>query len=93
MSGKTQETLAAEIRAYLRDYFMLFPTLNLTDETSLLDSGIMDSTGAAELVAYLEAQYGVTVADDEFTPNNLDSIAKIAAFMGRKLGLELKRAG
>lgn len=93
MSGRTQETLATEIRTYLREYFMLFPTLNLTDDTSLLDSGIMDSTGAAELVAYLEAQYGVTVADDEFTPDNLDSIAKIAAFMGRKLGLELKRAG
>lgn len=79
--------IAEDVRTYLRDYFMLFPTMNLTPETSLIESGTIDSTGAAELVAYLESRYDFTILDEEFVPDNLDSIAKIAAFVSRKLGL------
>lgn len=51
---------------------------------SLLERGIMDSTGVLELVAFLESQFGVTVADEELVPENLDSVDQIAAFVGRK---------
>ena len=40
--------------------------------------------GVLELVAFLEAQFGIPVADDELLPENLDSVQRIAAFVTRK---------
>jgi len=37
-----------------------------------------------ELVLFLEETYSIKVADTELTPENLDSIDKIAAFVARK---------
>ncbi len=53
---------------------------------SFMDTGLIDSTGILELVGFIEDQYGVTVGDDELVPENLDSVANIAAFVGRKRG-------
>lgn len=83
----SHDSIAEDVRTYLRDYFLLFPSMELTPETSLIESGTIDSTGAAELVAYLESRYDFTILDEEFVPDNLDSIARIAAFVSRKLGI------
>ena len=56
----------------------------LTNDASLLEQGIMDSTGVLELVAFLEAEFGIKVTDEELVPENLDSVTKIAAFVTRK---------
>jgi acyl carrier protein len=37
-----------------------------------------------ELVAFLEAEYGIRVGDDEMVPANLDSLDAIDAFVARK---------
>ncbi len=54
------------------------------DDESLLESGVIDSTGVLELVDFLEEDLGITVADDETVPANLDTISYIVAFVGRK---------
>jgi acyl carrier protein len=54
------------------------------DGDSLLEKDVMDSTGVLELVAYLEQEFGVQMADDEIEPANLDSVDAIAAFLERK---------
>jgi acyl carrier protein len=56
----------------------------LKSDASLLDQGIMDSTGVLELVAFLEQQFGIKVADEELVPENLDSVVRIVDFVGRK---------
>jgi acyl carrier protein len=56
----------------------------LKNDDSLLERGIMDSTGVLELVAFLEGQFGIKVADDELIPENLDSVTRIGAFVTRK---------
>ena len=50
----------------------------------MLDNGVIDSTGVLELIGFLQDEFGVEVADDEMVPANLDSIAKIEAYVGRK---------
>jgi len=55
-------------------------------ETSFMETALVDSTGILELVAHLEAQYSIAVADDELVPENLDSVRNIAAFVVRKKG-------
>lgn len=57
---------------------------SLTADQSFLESGIIDSTGVLELVAFLEQQFGITVADRELLPENLDSLQNAAAFVSRK---------
>ena len=57
----------------------------LPADQSFLSSGIIDSTGVLELVAFLEEQYQLTVADDELVPENLDSLQNVAGFVTRKL--------
>ncbi len=79
----------AEIREDIRRFVVqqfLFgrPSPDLGDETSFIENRIVDSTGVLELVAYLQSGYGIEVEDEELHPDNLDSIAKLAAFIQRK---------
>jgi len=57
----------------------------LQDHQSLLESGIIDSTGVLELVTFLEERFSIGVADRELLPENLDSIQSVARFVSRKL--------
>ncbi|MEZ4362748.1 MAG: acyl carrier protein [Kofleriaceae bacterium] len=55
-------------------------------DASFLETGLVDSTGVLEIVSFIEERYGISVADDELTPQNLDSVANLAAFITRKQG-------
>lgn len=56
----------------------------LTDGESLLDAGIIDSSGILELVAFVERSFGIEVQDSELVPANFDSIAAIARFVQQR---------
>ena len=58
---------------------------SLQEKDSLMDKGIIDSTGVLELVSFLEDNYSIEVEDEELIPDNLDSIESIARFVERKL--------
>lgn len=77
-----------EVRREVRDYvissFYVPSPETLGDSASLIKRGIIDETGVAEMVAFLESTFGIAVADEERLPENLDSIARIAAFVCRK---------
>ena len=77
---------AAAIRKFVCSNFYVSDPSALTDTSSLLDQGVIDSTGVLELLVFLEAEFGVEVNDDELVPEHLDSIAGIAAFVQRKGG-------
>ena len=78
-------TLHAELRRFiLENYLLTRDDASLGNADSLTGRGILDSTGALELVMHLEERYGVTVQDEELHPDNLDSIDRIAAFIERK---------
>jgi acyl carrier protein len=75
-----------QIRSFILTSFLFTDDESkLKNNDSLLEQGIMDSTGVLELVAFLESQFGMKVADEELVPDNLDSVEKIVAFVGRKL--------
>jgi acyl carrier protein len=77
---------AATVRAFIIKNFYVADPNALDDRTSLLDRGIIDSTGVLEVIAFLEKEMGIEVKDAEMIPDNLDSIEKIAAFVARKRG-------
>jgi acyl carrier protein len=78
--------ISDKVRAFIQKNFYTASTARLDDETSLLDAGIVDSTGVLEVVTYLESEFGIKVDDSELLPENLDSIANITAFVQRKKG-------
>jgi acyl carrier protein len=51
---------------------------------NLLAKGIIDSHGVMELVAFLEQQYGISVGDEDLTPENFESVTHIQEFVTRK---------
>ncbi|MCH1487964.1 acyl carrier protein [bacterium] len=53
----------------------------LKDDDSFLDNGILDSMGVLELISFLEEELSTSVEGDEVTPDNLDSINKVLAFI------------
>jgi acyl carrier protein len=53
-------------------------------DENLLSKGIVDSHGVMELVGFLEQRYGITVGDEDLTPENFESVERIEAFVERK---------
>ena len=78
-------TVSAKIRSYIRDNFLFGKDEQIGEADSLLDRGIIDSTGAMELVSFLETDFQIEVSDQDLVPENLDSIQAIASFVTRKI--------
>jgi acyl carrier protein len=76
--------IKSNLRKFVVETFLFGQETDLTDETSFLDQGIVDSTGVLELVAHLEQTYHIKIKDEELIPDNLDSISAIADFLARK---------
>lgn len=72
------------IQAYFEENFMVEFPQDFEDEDSFLENGIIDSTGVLELILYLEETYNIKVADDEVTPENLDSFVALNNFIMQK---------
>ena len=74
-----------KVRNFVTTNFYVADPAALADDASLLDAGIVDSTGVLEVVQFLESEFGLTVEDHEIVPENVDSIARIAGFIEKKL--------
>lgn len=73
-----------KIRTFIVENFLFGNADGLEDDTSFLEEGIIDSTGVLELVTFLEEAFNIKVDDEELTPENLDSIDNVTAFIERK---------
>jgi len=79
--------LTAELRKFITDNFLFGDAggrFAFADDDSLQERGIVDSTGVLELICHLQEHYGITIDDEELTPDNLDSVARVARFVERK---------
>lgn len=73
------------IRGYIFDSFLLDGGEgDLHNDDSFLDNGIVDSTGMLELVTWIQETFEIEMSDAELIPENLDSVAKVAAFVAGK---------
>ena len=55
--------------------------LPLADETSLMDSGILDSLSLLRLVVFMERRFGITVGDADLLPDNFASVNAVCAYL------------
>lgn len=80
------QAIAREIREFIVNNFMFGQESQpFTPDQSFLQTGIIDSTGLLELVAFVEQRYEISVADHELVPENLDSLSNVSQFVARKL--------
>jgi acyl carrier protein len=77
--------VTTRIRGFIVDTFLLGHDDGFDDSDSLIDGGIVDSTGVMEIVAFLEEAYGIAIADDELVADNLDSVERLRKFVDGKL--------
>ena len=85
-SELSEDAVRGRIRDFIFSTFYVPDAGGLSDDTSLLESGVVDSTGVLEVLAFLEKEFGLHVDDSEVTPGNLDSIGRLTSFVSRKLG-------
>ncbi|MCW2285940.1 acyl carrier protein [Rhodoblastus acidophilus] len=77
-----------DIRNFIaQDLLFVDDISDMAGDQSMLQAGMIDSTGVLELVAFLESHFDITVADADVVPENLDTIDALAAFVTRKKGL------
>ncbi len=76
--------LKEQVRQFIVSNFYVADPAALNDDASLLDAGIVDSTGVLEVITFIETTFGVTVEDAEMLPDNLDAVNRIAAFIAKK---------
>lgn len=66
------------------NYFFGDMTRTPRDDDSLVEAGIIDSTGILELIEFLESHFKVEVSESETVPENLDSISNLTEFIMSK---------
>jgi D-alanine--poly(phosphoribitol) ligase subunit 2 len=55
--------------------------LPLANETSLLESGILDSLSLLRLVVFLKGRFGIQMGDADLLPENFASVNTICAYL------------
>ncbi|HLO64104.1 MAG TPA: acyl carrier protein [Azonexus sp.] len=85
----SQEALEAEIKAKIVEI-----AAQTGDDASELQvdeiipaTGLIDSTGLLELIAWYEKHYAIPLAQEEINVDNLGSLARMAEFVLRKKNL------
>ena len=79
-------TIETDVRGFVTDNFLFGrKNVSLGGDDSLLEQGLIDSTGVLELVSFIENKFEIKVEDDDLVPDNLDSINRLITFIATKL--------
>jgi acyl carrier protein len=75
-----------ELRNFLTENFAIVsdaPPIGNTE--SLIETGIVDSTGLLELVSFIETRYGLEIPDQDLLPENFETIANISTYVASRM--------
>ncbi len=83
-NGRTP-SIEQQLRSFIAENILFSDQFPYPDETSFLESGIVDSMNIMEIVLHTEKAFGVSIDDHEIVPANFDSVRNIAAFVRQKV--------
>ncbi len=76
-----------QIREYLTEEVLFSDdSIEYSNDDSLLEAGVVDSVAVMEMILFVEETFNVEVADQEITPDNFDSVNRLANFIRSKMG-------
>ena len=84
LADRLPSAIEQRVRQFIGENYYVDDALQMASAGSLIGAGVIDSTGVLELVEFLESEYGIAIAEEEVTPENLDTIERIASFISRK---------
>ena len=85
MERNQMHDIQSTIINFIKENFIMGRSETKIDiEESLIESGIMDSTGVLELVEFLEATFSIQIEDEELIPENLETVKNIIEFLKTK---------
>ncbi len=93
--GKEERTVSAKqdlinpIRKFILKQFPLARQRAIHDDDALFDSGIVDSMGVLDIVAFIESEFDITITDDDMVFENFQSITTLAAFVQSKIRVSI----
>jgi acyl carrier protein len=77
----------AKVRGYILENLMFSSdAAELPSDESLLELGVIDSTGVLEIILYLEGEFGIEVKASEMLPENFDTVNNMVRFVRRLQG-------
>ncbi|TWG88230.1 acyl carrier protein [Luteimonas sp. J16] len=80
----TEQAIREKIRGHILENMMFTDDPSrLPDDASLLEMGIIDSTGVLELVLLMEENFAMKVQDAAIIPENFDSVDRMVSFVMR----------
>jgi len=86
MANVNEADIRKKIKEFITESFLIGSDFDqIEDSDSFMENEIIDSTGVLELTSFIETEYGISIKDDEITPDNLDSIDRLVGFVERKL--------
>ena len=59
------------------------PGVEIGDDDSLLELGVLDSLGLLKVLSHLEQEYQLTIQDQDIVPENFETISAIVALIDR----------
>jgi acyl carrier protein len=74
-----------ELGKYIVNRFLHGDSTRLKNDESFFETGIIDSLGVLQLVAFIESKFGVRVDDEDLTPENFETFAKMTGFIENKM--------
>jgi acyl carrier protein len=81
----SQSEIMSRVRAFVQENFLYMrPDFVLADDERLLERGVVDSMGVAEMVSFVEDEFGVSALEEEITESNFGSLRGIASFVVNK---------
>ena len=76
--------LNERIRAAVVEESSWNPASELADDYPLIDQQVLDSMSLFALVTRLEADFGITIPDEELLPENFETVETIVALVTAK---------
>jgi acyl carrier protein len=72
------------IKNHISENFLYSEEFPYTDDTSFIQEGIIDSLGVMDLVTFVQTTFQIAINPIEVTPDNFDSVVKLAALIRLK---------
>lgn len=72
------------IVTYLREKAFLEENIELNENESLTDAGIIDSINLLQMIDFIEREFSITIPIEEIIPENFDSLARIEMYISKK---------
>jgi acyl carrier protein len=79
-----QSKQLALLEAFLKQHVPAADGVEITEQTALLGTGLLDSLAVIQLMLFLGSEFGIEIEDDDFTPENLADVGSLLEFIARK---------